>query len=103
MCGRLDGSVLEVWGERLRELKYLSLYGSSLLSMYFAINVEKHSLLSLTGTAPYLVTPAQWKAYFGTFKDDRQLEGFGLIQSARELSYRELLISPHRAANGVIS
>lgn len=34
--------------------------------------------------APYLVTFEQWKKYLSTFGGGRQLEGFGLMQSARE-------------------
>lgn len=34
-------------------------------------------------SAPYLVTFQQWIKYLETFGGDHQLEGFGLMQSAR--------------------
>lgn len=80
MCGRLDASVLEAWAKGLRELKYLSLYGSSL---------RRHRYLTTADadcTAPYLVTFEQWKIFLRSFGPDRQLEGFGIEQSPRTSS-----------------
>ena len=84
MCGRLDDDVLEAWAKGLKELKYLSLYGASNHAL------AGRSMLSIFA-APYLVTFEQWKQYLGTFGGDRQLEGFGLMQSPRSSFVTSLL------------
>lgn len=93
LCGRLDDDVLKAWSKGFKQLKYLSLYGASLLPSPPVHDACADSRC-VTRAAPYLVTFGQWKEYLGTFGGEHQLEGFGLRQSARAFRYPSCLLLP---------
>lgn len=79
MVGRLDDSVLKKWVVGLKELKYLSLYGTVSFARPRVLCTDS----PFPPPAPYLVTAAGWADYFSSFPDGYALEGFGICQSAR--------------------